>query len=212
VNLEDIMTSLEGHEFAAGVNVASDFRTLQGLIRKDESVRSLSHALTAHDARDRVLRRVQDLARREVDARYENPWDVALTVYVLALHAGNALAGRMAAFAAQRAPRCWWVTRAIAHVLREVEQRGATSNWLLDILPNRPLVKAAPISGVDDLLMDYSATQVVRVEHLLDVPVIVWREADLSVDVLLYGRAAEVKAPPDRSGDYGFEARMPAVA
>ncbi len=117
MNVEEFSDTIEGHDFAAELNAASDWNTFQWAMHHHPAVRTLNSLLESTTGKESILRRVVSLSNREVDPRYENVSDVALTVYVSLLAGHDATLGRLAAGAAARASRCWWTTRIVDHLL-----------------------------------------------------------------------------------------------
>lgn len=121
MNLQDTISQVESHGFAVQLGVASDWRTFRRALREHPVANRLNELLATTANQAAVLRRVQSLSQRETDARYENPWDVALTVYVDALHRHDQVLARLAASAARRAGHIWWISRVVDRVLTSAE-------------------------------------------------------------------------------------------
>lgn len=163
------MATVESHEFAARVNVASDYGTFLRGIYSEGVLNNLRVFASSGEWRERLLTRVQDLADRGVDSRFENPWDVALTAYILVLNAESETLGRLAAIAAQRAPGTWWATRAIQDILEPIHSQGSPSSSSSTI-PGDLVPWSAQPSSVTDTVFQASPIQNARVTRLIGMP------------------------------------------
>lgn len=112
MTLQQVLEAIENRETAVRLNVANDWRAFYPGILGLPEVRALDRFLALPATADAVLKRVRSLAEREIDPRYENMWDVALTIYVVMLMRHNPVVGRMALQVAQGARQCWWVYQA----------------------------------------------------------------------------------------------------
>ena len=112
MTLQEVLEAIENRETAVRLNVANDWRAFYRGILGSPEVRALDRFLALPATADAVLKRVRSLAEREIDPRYENMWDVALTIYVVMLMRRNPVVGRMALQVAQGARQCWWVYQA----------------------------------------------------------------------------------------------------
>ena len=119
----EAMHTIESPEFAAYANVASDFRTFVRAVSKHDAPQTLRKALHAPAQRLAVLRRVHALVRQDIDARYENPWDTALTVYLLLMSVQDLALAHLAAGEVMHAPQCWWAMKMARHLLLERQTR-----------------------------------------------------------------------------------------
>jgi hypothetical protein len=152
MNVEELSDTIEGHEFAAELNASSDWNTFQWAMHHHPAVRTLNSLLGSTTGKESILRRVGSLSNREVDPRYENVSDVALTVYVSLLAGHDATLGRLAAGAAARASRCWWTTR--------------VANRLLSLGPSSP--------AVGDTFAITGSAPIVRSPHLEVADTLIW--------------------------------------
>lgn len=116
MTLQEIMRLVEGHEFAARLNLASDMRTLLSIALQQDEIRRLIELLEKPEAQEEVLRRVVQISRQRIDPRYENPGDAALAVYVWVLNVRGSRLARLAADAAIEAPHCWWAEKIVQQV------------------------------------------------------------------------------------------------
>ncbi len=129
--IDDLMQTVESHEFGSSLNAVSDYRAFLKSVLSDETVQNLRVSAALGDRRERLMIRVQELAELSVDSRYENPWDVALAVYTTVLHSENEVAGRMAALKAREAPSTWWAPRIVEEILetaKPVSGSGSVSD------------------------------------------------------------------------------------
>ncbi len=115
--LAETLREVESHAFAARVNVASDLRTFFEAARREPAVEALTRDLGTTAARAAVAARAVELARQKVDPRYENPWDVALAMYLWLMSMSDLQLAGLMAEAVAWAPQCWWarkVARAVS--------------------------------------------------------------------------------------------------
>jgi hypothetical protein len=109
--LDEVMNEIESHEFAGRVNVASDLRTFLRAARAEPSVNGLLQELDSPEKRPAVVNRVFELARRQIDPRYENPSDTPLAIYVWSMSLKDMGLATIAAERAAQAPQCWWAAQ-----------------------------------------------------------------------------------------------------
>lgn len=114
--LAEAIAAIETHEFAARVGAASDWRGLQEALDNSEAVVELIRDPT--NAR-RLAERVIDIARMEVDPRYEHPLDAALTAYLVVLSRLNRGLAELAASVTLRIPQLWWASKVARQTLLE---------------------------------------------------------------------------------------------
>jgi hypothetical protein len=148
--IREAMQEIESHEFAARLNVASDFRTFIQAAKSQEAVLTLWQELDSPEKCQQVLYRVFELSRQRVDPRYENPWDTALAVYVWLISSKDLDLARMAAEVAAQAPQCWWATKISRHILLEEQAysgAGSEQHELSPVLPIPAKVTQNPDAG-----------------------------------------------------------------
>lgn len=116
MSLRDILPVIESHEFAARLNVASDFNTFSAAMAAEESFQAMRRELALAD---RIAERVLELLRRRVDVRYENPWDAAIAAYLLALCTSKPELAELVAANVLQASQLWWATKIARHVVSE---------------------------------------------------------------------------------------------
>ena len=122
MNANEVMHAIESPEFAARVNVASDFQTFLREASEQEAVSSLRRELASDDIRRRLCDRICQLARQQIDLRYENPNDTALTLYLWLLSLKEPQrAKRAAAVVVAHARQCWWATKVAYRLLHDTD-------------------------------------------------------------------------------------------
>ncbi len=112
--IDEIIREIESPEFRYFGDIASGERIFVRLLAESKAFADLKDALKSPANEAAVLRRIAYLAEAEVDARYENPWDVAITAYVVAMIHTNSTLGRLAMVAARRAQNSWWLTHVVS--------------------------------------------------------------------------------------------------
>ncbi len=151
MNLDEVLRIIESHDFAVELNVSSDWGTFQRILREHSAVRRLDELLVLPANQNRVLHRVRELSQREADPRYENQWDVALSVYLSALERHGEVLGRMAASAGRRVSQSWWVPRVVDSVFSSAQ---APHYGSVDAGDSAPAVReglATILLGQDDV-------------------------------------------------------------
>ena len=127
--LEDLLRTLESHEFAARVNLGSNLSTVRRIIRSDATTKALRKACEEDDKTlEQLLENVRRLTARSVDPRYESPWDAALTAHLILLSDLDSASAHLAAAMVQRAPRTWWAHREASEILTSAYRQSRTRN------------------------------------------------------------------------------------
>jgi hypothetical protein len=114
---ETLFPTIESHEFAATVNLASDFKTLVRILQAEQPVQALAGSLQDPNEREAVGARVLALVKDEGGEGYEHPQDAALAAYLWLLAGRDARLASVAAAAVAKAPRCWWARKMAEEVL-----------------------------------------------------------------------------------------------
>lgn len=116
----DLRESVEGHDVAAQVNLASGLRHALRILRRLPQYVRLREWCEADGGRGDLLVRVLHLVARRSDLRYEHPDDVAVLAY---MHALSRLDREVAKFAAYEVldsgPNLWWARRFSDDLLRD---------------------------------------------------------------------------------------------
>jgi hypothetical protein len=115
--LEQLFDQIESERFSATLNVVSGLKQfVRGLSSAVEIQELLASARSDMD-HGVVAGRFDQVATRETDLSYENPWDVALAAY---LHVLNQVDPNRAAICSERAlhlPNGWWSTKIADEIL-----------------------------------------------------------------------------------------------
>jgi len=115
---QELMRALEGHQFAAEVNLAGGSEAFYRGLRSHRLFCELMNQLKQRSTRELVLARLLELSREPIRPEYENPYDAAMTAYLVALEATEkAELVAAAAEAVSKAPNCWWASGASARLL-----------------------------------------------------------------------------------------------
>jgi hypothetical protein len=121
------MEKIEGHSFAAIVNLASDLRTFLRILASQPEVHALAAAMRSDDVTLEVFRRVTDLARSPSEEPYEHPADAAMAAYLWLLDRRERELSEIAAEMVLGCERCWW-SKKLAEQLRDTARfRSATA-------------------------------------------------------------------------------------
>lgn len=114
---EAIFQSLEGDRFSAEVNVASSMTAFIRAVERHPEFGALLRAIRERKiSAMAVCKRIETLSHNQVDPEFENPHDVAIAAYLLALHRENAPIVHLACVHAAAAPQTWWTASTIAAV------------------------------------------------------------------------------------------------
>jgi hypothetical protein len=90
MELQEAINKIEDPRFSAEVNLAAGARAFRRILREHEAYRELKETARTANARQRIVRRVAELSERQVDPRYENAYDAALSAYLaVILEAGT---------------------------------------------------------------------------------------------------------------------------
>lgn len=117
MNWQQEATEIESIEFDVQLNVVSSFKLFLNAARKEPSVIALYRAMqTSEEVSEKVLGRVCDLSRQEIDTRYANTNDTALAVYLWLLSVCRPTHATIGALCVVDAANChyaWKVARSI---------------------------------------------------------------------------------------------------
>ena len=107
--LAEIMQGIEQYRFSSELNLAAGTKAFRRGLREHDLVRSLADLAKNAEARVAVAKRVEELSTRDIDTRYENRFDAALSAYLTVLgDTAQPETVAKAASAAAKAPNCWW--------------------------------------------------------------------------------------------------------
>ena len=142
------MQEIESNQFSARLNVASSFKVFIHTALKESVFKELILELTKSRYNIwLVLQRATELAQKEFDSRYENPWDTALTIYLEALSLVKPKVAETAASFILRSPNCWWATRLAKSVLNKKKTTIPSNVVKIDVDTGQQPIAARPISN-----------------------------------------------------------------
>jgi hypothetical protein len=142
----DFYCEVENEAFASRVSIASTVGVLKQAIRHDSAYKRLVNLLlTTKLASAAVAKRVALLSSQAIDPTYSNPFDAALSAYVLALQETSSSWLRSAAILALRAPQTWWSRTVCLEFLKSAPGAGESepSHYFVS-----PPVLGAPLATV----------------------------------------------------------------
>jgi hypothetical protein len=142
MELNEVMERIEQTRFSTELNIASGVSVFLRILRGHELfVQLVDLARESPFVRDSLFTRIEEIAQAKIDLNYENPFDVALSAYLIVLErtADRNVAGQ-AAKVANEAPKLGWA-RGIA---REIMER---------LLPKQKAEAGSSISGLARALM-----------------------------------------------------------
>jgi hypothetical protein len=121
MNLKGVMQAIEGHQFAAEVNLASGSFAFYRSLKNHRLFLELAGLVKESGAREAIAARLVELSSKQIELQYENPFDAAMTAYLTVLDEADnleTLAG--AAEAVSKAPNCWWAAEASTRLMSKV--------------------------------------------------------------------------------------------
>jgi len=177
MTLPETMAAIEQDEFAAEMNLAAGTNAFRRAIREHELFNRLSEL--ARENPSEVAERIETISRGEVDERYENPFDTALSAYLMVLWdvAPPEITSRIAQ-AVLRTPRTWWASGLARELLLQTVAMGAIGvgvDWCNYVRVNERFVALHSSIGRDttmrELLDAVSAGQPTgRVSNVIEFP------------------------------------------
>lgn len=131
MTFDEALKEIESPEFSARLNLASDFKGFFHAVELEKAIGiALSHLCLLSNM-TKLLRRISELTRQNVDLRYENPWDNTLTVYLWILNVRDVNIAKIAAEKVAETPQCWWATKYAKHLLLDKGLVSMTANKLV---------------------------------------------------------------------------------
>ncbi len=129
--LAEVMREIEQYRFSAELNLGAGTSAFRRGLREHDLFRRLLELAKTVGARSEIAARITDIASREIDTRYENRYDAALSAYLTVL--GDTAEPDVVAKAATaviKTPKCWWAVG----IARELLLR-ATATGVLEAAP-----------------------------------------------------------------------------
>jgi hypothetical protein len=124
MTIAETMAAIERDEFAAEMNLAAGTNAFRRAIREHDLFRRLSE-LTKENT-SAVLERIETISLIEIDDRYENPFDTALSAYLMALPStAEPQAAARASQAVLRTQKIWWASAVARELLLQTVAGGA---------------------------------------------------------------------------------------
>ncbi len=120
----ETMRAIEQDEVAAEMNLAAGTKAFRRAIRGHELFQRLTELAQKDPAE--VVTRIENISHLEIDERYENPFDTALSAYLMALSdVAEPETLSKAAAAVLRTPKCWWASGLAHELLLQTVAAGA---------------------------------------------------------------------------------------
>lgn len=119
MDLKEIFHRIESHDTSAQLNLAPNQRHLFLYAEKFECVQELKNLLNDPKIMTATLIRLVSLSNEDIDIRYENPYDTAITIYLWTLFLQSELVGKVAAAFAMKLSQGWWAPKYAQQVLKE---------------------------------------------------------------------------------------------
>jgi hypothetical protein len=105
--IKEAFADVESDQFAARIGVASKFTTLVKGLKEELSIQVLLDLKTAEEV-GLISERLRGLCGKEIDRRYANPWDFAITGYLWILWVKDFELAKAAADMVARTQNLWW--------------------------------------------------------------------------------------------------------
>lgn len=111
----------ESADFAARLNVASDFRTFLIALRESSTVREHLRELDSMDRCLEVYTRLKQLLEEDVDPEYLHPHDTPIAAYLYALSRREPEVAKAAVELVRDTDQLWWADRMATYVAEEIK-------------------------------------------------------------------------------------------
>jgi hypothetical protein len=127
VALTEVMRTIEQNRFSAEVNLAAGTKAFRRGLRNHPLVHKLAEFAKDPQSRREIAERISTLSRAQIDERYENSFDAALSAYLTVLgDTAEPDSIAEAASAVASAQNCWWAVG----ISRELLMRTAATGHL----------------------------------------------------------------------------------
>jgi hypothetical protein len=124
----ELFRAIENMEFAARTRIASTLGVLLVVIRRQPETKKLIGELRRSiSLQSAVLRRLITLVSLEIDHRYQNPLDSALSAYLCCLNEINPSIARIGATIVLRARNTFWAPLVVDEILRNAPTAASNS-------------------------------------------------------------------------------------
>ena len=134
MNIDELINIIESHKFAAEINIASNFNMLLDILQKHEIVNQLDRIISLQENCNRVIYRIEELSEKEIDIRYENPWDTALAVYLWVLNSKFRHIAKDLASLTLTIQQCWWANKISRYILLINSSKNTIEDQFIDTL------------------------------------------------------------------------------
>lgn len=111
---EDLVCEIESKDFADLAHMASGERSFVRMVAGNMVFQRLATAARSPSAQGQIIRRIRYLSEADIDHRYENRWDSALSAYLLSMMLVGDDLGYVAGLEARRAPNAWFLDHILA--------------------------------------------------------------------------------------------------
>lgn len=131
MTLDDVVREIEGNHFAAEVNLASGSVAFDRGLRSHPLFHELAESVRGAQGRDLVIARLEELARKPIDFKYENPYDAAMTAYLTALsQVERPELLEDVVEAVLKTPNCWWAREISTRLQADIARRRAANGLM----------------------------------------------------------------------------------
>ncbi len=155
MTIASAVRKIEDQQFAGIANAASSITVFIDIVNNSSAMVELTEEFgKTPSAVDRIFERIDFLSKAKFDFRYENPFDVALCAYALAINAYKPVLGHIAAATITAARNAWWCTQVAAGLLQASSPRTTAVAISTNFVTNYPRVSNKPSAAVLNLLFD----------------------------------------------------------
>ena len=114
MSIDALCKKIEDDSFIVRLSPSNIPKRLIDFARSQPEIRELVADLKKKPSdRLKLLRRIQAIVSTQTDYRYENPWDIPLSCYLLALYSSDRDLARAASMILRSAANSWWIPRVI---------------------------------------------------------------------------------------------------
>ena len=160
MTFQEAQQEIESSAMATRLNVASGLKTFLRAIQGERAVCALRKMLDATATQENILSRLIELSRQRIDRRYENPWDTALTIYLLLISSVDQSLLILAADIVAQAPQCWWAQKLSSQLLSERETKAKSSALAHNITSQLPAVSFLSVPDTAFALFQLEAVSI----------------------------------------------------
>ncbi len=121
MSCQDALRTIESEDFIVRVNSASDYNIFMKAIRNEDATKELLRGMRSSESEcQEVFSRLIELSKKQIDERYEHPWDTTLAVYLWLLSITNIELAKLAASIIKKIEQGWWSHKISNYILSRI--------------------------------------------------------------------------------------------